>query len=124
MKSKQAKLIVGAILILAQVMLITQAYGLGRFLDVGISDLNDPVLLLFPLVFTMVYALISKHLLGSFLFGLSSWLVFPLALFLMNRTQPSEAVLLIFLALGIFYGLVGAVSSVKMSEIERILSKP
>jgi hypothetical protein len=124
MKSKQAKLIVGAILILVQVVLITQAYGLGRFLDVGISDLNDPVLLLFPLVFTMVYALISKHLLGSFLFGLSSWLVFPLALFLMHRTQPSEAVLLIFLALGIFYGLVGAVSSVKMSEIEGILSKP
>ncbi|MBO3803751.1 MAG: hypothetical protein JTT11_07800 [Candidatus Brockarchaeota archaeon] len=119
MKSVQSKLVFGAALILAQAAIVAWASSLGAF-DAGTASFNDPLLLLFPLAFTMVYALVSKCSVSSFVFGLSSWLVFPLAFLVVHRTEPPAAALLIFLAMGVFYGLVGAVSSIRMSEVKGV----
>ncbi|MEM2960402.1 MAG: hypothetical protein QXU67_02220 [Candidatus Bathyarchaeia archaeon] len=120
MKSLKMKILVGAVLILTQALVVTHAYDLDKIFNVGISDFNEPVLLLFPLILTIIFASVSRNVLSSFIFGLSCWLIFPLVFFLIRRTQPSEAMLLILLAMGIFYGIVGVVSSIKMSEIKRM----
>jgi hypothetical protein len=120
MKSLKMKILVGAVLILTQALVVAHVYDLDRIFSVGISGFNEPVLLLFPLILTIIFASVSRNTLSSFIFGLSSWLIFPLVFFLIHRTQPSEAMLLILLAMGIFYGIVGVISSIKMSEIKRM----
>jgi hypothetical protein len=117
MMSTSLKLLLGVTLILAEVVAVAQGSNvLTGFWDKGPS-FNEPVLLIFPLVFTIVYAVLSRNTMSAFIFGVLSWMIFPIVVFLMYRSPPSEAILMVLLAIGLFYGLVGAISSVKMTEL-------
>ena len=118
MMSSPIKLLMGVALILAEVAIFAQGSDFVTVYQDKIIRLNDPILLLLPLVLTILYAVLSKNSVGSFVFGVFSWMIFPFTVFLIDRTPTSEAVLVILLAMGIFYGLVGAVSSMRISEIE------
>jgi len=118
MMSTPIKLLMGVALILAEVAVFAQGSDFVTVYQDRIIRLNDPILLLLPLVLTILYAVLSKNSVGSFVFGVLSWMVFPFMVFLIDRTPTSEAVLVLLLAMGVFYGLVGAVSSIRISEIK------
>lgn len=120
MASTSIKLLMGVALILAEVAVFAYGSDLVTVFQERIIKLDDPLLLLFPLVITIVYAVLSKNSVSSFVFGVLSWMIFPFVIFLIYRTPLSEAVLFLILAMGIFYGIVGAVSSLKISELEEL----
>lgn len=122
--STPIKLLIGVVLILAEVAVFAQGYDFATVFQERIIRFDDPILLLSPLVLTITYAVLSKNTVSSFVFGMLSWMVFPLMILLIQRTPPSEAVLFLLLAMGIFYGLVGAVSSVKMAEVHQAGARP
>ena len=118
MVSTPIKMLIAMALILTEVAVFAQGSDFATVLEKRIISFDDPMLIILPLVLTIAYALLIKNTASSFAFGLISWMAFPFVTILISRTFPSEAVLFLLLAMGIFYGLVGAVSSIKMAEFE------
>lgn len=118
MTSTSIKLLIAVALILTEVAIFAWGSDFTTVFQERIIRFDDPILLILPLVLTIAYAVLSKNTVSSFVFGVLSWMVFPFVILLISRTPPSEAVLLLLLAMGVFYGLVGAVSSVKIAEVE------
>ena len=118
MISTPIKMIIAMSLILTEVAVFAQGSDFATVFQERIVRFDDPILLILPLVITIAYAVLIKNTVSSFVFGLISWMAFPFVIIIISRTSPSEAVLFLLLAMGIFYGLVGAVSSIKMAEVQ------
>lgn len=109
--SKRRYVLWAIVVILAQAALFLAHPDLDTVFERWLFGLINPLPLLVPLYFTIVYGIVSRHVVISTLVGLVSWWTAPLIVIIQGRDHPFRNTLPATIADGIIYAVIGFIAA-------------